>query len=78
MRKPTIQAQQKMLEAGNFGSRKQRNFTTSVTKTKALIRFAVTAKLIRFCLCKMFVFSRCGPNTSEMLMIMSFMFVCHY
>ena len=34
------------LEAGNFGSRKKRECTIRVAKTKALIRFAVTAKLI--------------------------------
>ena len=34
------------LEAGNFGFRKLRNCTIHVAKTKALISFAVTAKLI--------------------------------
>ena len=34
------------LEAGNFGFRKQRNCTTHVGKTKAMISFAVTVKLI--------------------------------
>ena len=34
------------LEALNFGFRKQRDCTIYVTKTKALISFAVTAKLI--------------------------------
>ena len=34
------------LEAGNFGFRKQRNYSVQVVKTKALISFAVTAKLI--------------------------------
>ena len=34
------------LEAGNFGFRKLRNCTIHVGKTKALISFAVTAKLI--------------------------------
>ena len=34
------------LEAGNFGFRKKRNRTIRVVKTKALISFAVTAKLI--------------------------------
>ena len=34
------------LEAGNFGFRKKRNCTVHVVKTKALISFAVTAKLI--------------------------------
>ena len=34
------------LEAENFVFRKQRNYTICVAKTKALISFAVTAKLI--------------------------------
>ena len=34
------------LETGNFGFRKMRNCTIRVAKTKALISFAVTAKLI--------------------------------
>ena len=34
------------LEAGNFGFRKKRNCTIRVAKTKALISFTVTAKLI--------------------------------
>ena len=34
------------LEAGNFGFRKYRDCTISVAKTEALIRFAVSAKLI--------------------------------
>ena len=34
------------LEAGNFGFRKKRNYTIRESKTKALISFAVTAKLI--------------------------------
>ena len=34
------------LEAGSFGFRKKRNYTINVVKTKALISFAVTAKLI--------------------------------
>ena len=34
------------LEAINFGFRKKRNCTTHEAKTKALIRFAVTLKLI--------------------------------
>ena len=33
-------------EAGNFGFKKIRNRTIRVAKTKALISFAVTAKLI--------------------------------
>ena len=35
-----------LLEAGNFGFRKKRDCTIHVAKTKALISFAVTAKLI--------------------------------
>ena len=34
------------VQAGNFGFRKYRNCTIRVAKTKALISFAVTAKLI--------------------------------
>ena len=34
------------LEAGNFGFRKKRNCNIRVAKTKALISFTVTAKLI--------------------------------
>ena len=34
------------LDACNFGFKKKRNFTIRVAKTKALISFAVTAKLI--------------------------------
>ena len=34
------------LEAGNFGFKKKRKCTIRVAKTKALISFAVTAKLI--------------------------------
>ena len=55
MRKPTIwvptrsdtnrAVQSQKIEAGNFGFRK-RNCTIRVAKTKALISFAVTAKLI--------------------------------
>ena len=36
----------RLLEAGNFGFRKLRNCTIRVAKTKALISFAVPAKLI--------------------------------
>ena len=36
----------KWLEARNFGFRKKRDCTIRVTKTKTLISFAVTAKLI--------------------------------
>ena len=38
--------QRSRLETGNFGYRKWRNCTIRVAKTKALISFAVTAKLI--------------------------------
>ena len=41
-----LYSHRKWLEAGNFGFRKQRNCTIRVAKTKALISFAVTAKLI--------------------------------
>ena len=40
-----VQAQ-KMLETGIFGFRKQRNINIRVAKIKAVISFAVTAKLI--------------------------------
>ena len=40
-----VQAQ-RWLEAGSFGFRKKRNCNIRVAKTKALISFAVTAKLI--------------------------------
>ena len=36
----------RLLETANFGFRKKRNCTIHVAKTKALISFAVTAKLI--------------------------------
>ena len=41
-----VQSQKMDREAGNFGFRKSRNCTIHVAKTKALISFAVTAKLI--------------------------------
>ena len=41
-----LYSRRRRLEAGNFGFRKKRNCTIRVTKTKALICFAVTAKLI--------------------------------
>ena len=41
-----LYSHRKWLEAGNFGFRKLRNCTICVAKTKALISFAVTAKLI--------------------------------
>ena len=37
------------IEAGNVRLRKKRNYTVLVTKTKALIGFASTAKLIGVC-----------------------------
>ena len=37
---------QKMARGGNLGFRKKKNCTIRVVKTKALISFAVTAKLI--------------------------------
>ena len=40
------QAQEMAIETGNFGFRKQRNCTIQLAKTKVLISFAVTAKLI--------------------------------
>ena len=40
-----VQAQ-KILETANLGFRKYRNYTICVAKSKALISFAVTAKLI--------------------------------
>ena len=55
MRKPVFgvsdQVRQKpdwivRVEASNFGFRKKRGFTIGVAKTKALVSFAVTAKLI--------------------------------
>ena len=41
-----LYSHRRWLEAGNFVSRKKRNCTIRVAKTKALISFAVTAKLI--------------------------------
>ena len=41
-----LYSHRRWLEAGNFGLRKYRNGTIRVAKTKALISFAVTAKLI--------------------------------
>ena len=41
-----LYSHRRWLEAGNFGFRKKRNCTIPVAKTKALISFAVTAKLI--------------------------------
>ena len=38
--------QRRWLGAGNFGFRKKKNCTISVAKTKAMISFAVTAKLV--------------------------------
>ena len=53
------------LEAGNFGFRKKRSLTISVAKTKALISFAVTAKLICafvFAYADLLVFTCGGSN----------------
>ena len=41
-----LYSHRRWLETGNFGFRKQRDCTIQVAKTKALISFAVTAKLI--------------------------------
>ena len=41
-----LYSHRRWIEAGNFGFRKWRNCTIHVAKTKALISFAVTAKLI--------------------------------
>ena len=44
----------------NFGFKKKKKFTISVAKTKVLISFAVTAKLICFFvfrICRLLVFS---------------------
>ena len=41
-----LYSHRKWLEAGNFGFRKKRDCAIHVAKTKALISFAVTAKLI--------------------------------
>ena len=41
-----LYSHRRWLEAGNFGFRKQMNCTIRVAITKALISFAVTAKLI--------------------------------
>ena len=40
-----LYSHRRWLEAGNFGCRKKRNCTIRIAKTKALISFAVTAKL---------------------------------
>ena len=62
-----LYSQRRWLEAWNFGLRKQRDCTIHVAKTKALISFAVTAKLI----CA-FVFayakSRFSPNEAQLLL----------
>ena len=44
--KTGLYSHRRWLEAGNFGFRKKRDCTIRVAKTKALISFAVTAKLI--------------------------------
>ena len=41
-----LYSHRRWLEAGNFEFRKKRDYTIRVAKTKALISFAVTAKLI--------------------------------
>ena len=41
-----LSSHRRWLEAGNFGFKKKRDCTIGVAKTKALISFAVTAKLI--------------------------------
>ena len=41
-----LYSHRRWLETGNFGFRKKRICTIRVAKTKALINFAVTAKLI--------------------------------
>ena len=51
-----LYSHRRWIEAGNFGLRKRRNCTIRVAKTKALISFAVTAKLI--CVF-VFVYSDC-------------------
>ena len=59
-----LYSHKRFLEAGNFGLRKKRNCTIRVAKTKALISFAVTAKLICafvFRLCRLLVFP-CGSS----------------
>ena len=50
------------LETGNFGFRKKRHCTIHVAKTKALISFAVTAKLI----CAfVFAYAKCWLSHDE-------------
>ena len=41
-----LYSHRRWLKAGNFGFKKKKNCTIHVVKTKALISFAVTAKLI--------------------------------
>ena len=60
-----LYSHRRWLETWNFGFRKQRDCTIEVAKTKALISFAVTAKLICvfvFAHVKSEVFSRRGSN----------------
>ena len=45
VRKNGLYMHRRWLEAGNFGFRNKRNCTIRIVKTKALISFAVTAKL---------------------------------
>ena len=62
-----LYSHRRWLEARNFGLRKKRDCTIRVAKTKVLIRFAVTAKLI--CV---FVFayakSRFSHNEAQMFL----------
>ena len=61
--KTGLYSHRRRLETWNFGFRKQRDCTIQLAKTKALISFAVTAKLICvfvFRICKNPVFSRRG------------------
>ena len=58
-----------VLEAGNFGFKQRRNCTIRVAKTKALISFAVTAKMI----CAfVFAYSNCYPMRRLIFFIVSF------
>ena len=68
-----LYSHRKWLEAGNFGFRKKRDCTIHVAKTKALISFAVTAKLI----CG-FVFAYANCCTGSLLLYFaSDKLVCH-
>ena len=66
-RSDTNQAVKRQNMGGNFGFRKKRDSSIHVEKTKALISFAVTAKLtcvFVFHMCRELVFSRGGSNMS--------------